>query len=233
MLLSQDITKFTLQDYPENTACIIWFSGCNLRCKYCHNPDIVNNCQNLLSEKSVIDFLEKRKELLDGVVFSGGECTMSVGLCEFAKRVKDLGYKIKIDTNGINYDVIHDLVESKIIDFVALDFKSLKDKFEFITQRCYFDKFERTLEYLIKKNNEKQINFEVRTTVHTDLLNEDDINEMINYLDKIGFTSNYFIQNFRNDNRSLLYELPKQKRILDMNKIIKSKNFSIAHRNFF
>lgn len=233
MLLIQDITKFTLQDYPENTACIIWFSGCNLRCKYCHNPDVVNNHHSFFTEDKVLDFLTKRKNLLDGVVLSGGECTLSNDLYEFVKKIKNLDYKIKIDTNGTNYNIIYKLVENKIIDFVAIDFKSLKEKFAFITEKSYFDEFEKTLKYLIKKNNENSINLEIRTTVHTDLLDENDINEIIKYLDKNKFCSNYFIQNFRNDNNNLLSNLPMQKYILDKNKIITPKHFSINYRNFF
>lgn len=233
MLLIQDITKFTLQDYPENTACIIWFSGCNLRCKYCHNPDIVNNHHKLFSEETVLDFLIQRKGLLDGVVFSGGECTMSDSILDFAKKVKELGYKIKIDTNGTNYNTIYNLVESEIIDFIALDFKSLENKFLFITQKDYFNKFNETLKYLVKKNNDNKIILEIRTTVHTGLLNEDDINEIIKYLDEIGYRSNYFIQNFRNDHGNLLSELPDQTCVLNKNKIISPKNFSIKYRNFF
>lgn len=234
MLLIQDITKFTFQDYPNYTACIIWFGNCNLKCKYCHNSDLVNiNSGKILSEDYVLKFLESRIGLLDGVVLSGGECTLSKDFINFVKKVKDLGYKTKIDTNGINYSIINYLVENNLIDFVALDFKSMPDKFEAITQKNLFKEFDKTLKYLIDKNNNNLIKLEIRTTVHTDLLQENDINNIIEYLDSLNFSSNYFIQNFRNENNKILSNISDQKYILDKNKIKKPKKFNIDFRNFF
>ena len=158
---------------------------------------------------------------------------MSKGFINFVLKIKKLGYKVKIDTNGINYSIIKDLIEDDLIDFVALDFKAMSNKFEFITQKDTFSDFDKTLKYLIHKNNDNLIKLEIRTTVHTSLLNENDINEIILYLDSLDFKSNYFIQNFRDDGNKILCDLPIQTNMLNTNKIITPKNFKIGFRNFF
>ena len=96
-----DITKFTHLDYPDHLACIIWFSGCNMRCDYCYNKDIVLAKNGSYNLHDVINFLKNRVGLLDGVVLSGGEATKH-DLVELCKEIKELGYKIKLDTNGTN-----------------------------------------------------------------------------------------------------------------------------------
>ena len=232
-MLVKDITKFTLQDYPNNTACIIWFTGCNLNCKYCHNADLVINKNNdFLTEEYVLKFLESRVGLLDGVVLSGGECTLSNNFVAFVKKIKGLGFKIKVDTNGINYNTIFNLIENNIIDYVALDFKSMEDKFELITEKSFFNEFKKTLLYLIDKSNKNIIDLEIRTTVHTDLLNENDINNIINFLDNLNYKSTYYIQNFINNDNKILGKLDEQKYIINKNNIIIPKNFNVEFRNF-
>ena len=233
MLPIKDITKFTFQDYPNNTACIIWFAGCNLNCKYCHNSDLViNKNNNFLTEEYVLKFLESRVGLLDGVVLSGGECTLSNDFINFVKKIKNLGFKIKVDTNGINYNTVFNLIEENIINYIALDFKSMEDKFELITEKSFFNEFKKTLLYLIDKNNKNIIDLEIRTTVHTDLLNENDINNIINFLDNLNYKSTYYIQNFINNDNKILGKLDEQKYIINKNNIIIPKNFDVEFRNF-
>lgn len=228
MLPITDITKFTFQDFPGYTSCIIWFAGCNFRCPYCHNPEFIVGTFNTIDENEVIKFLQSRVGLLDGVVFSGGECCLNDGLYDFAKKVKDMGFLIKIDTNGTNFKLVKKLVDDKLIDFIALDYKAPRDKFLSIAAINKFNDFENTLNFLIEKN----FNMEIRTTVHTDLLNEDDINNIILDLQHRGYNKTYHIQNFRNDNKTTLGHLPEQKRILDKTKINPS-NIQVFFRNFF
>ncbi|MBR2140863.1 MAG: anaerobic ribonucleoside-triphosphate reductase activating protein [Rickettsiales bacterium] len=235
MLKISDITKFTLQDYPENTACIIWFAGCNMRCKFCHNAEFLEQNNGFLTEDYVLSFLKKRVGLFDGVVLSGGECTISDGFYNFVKNIKELGFKIKIDTNGLNYDMVVKLVEEKLIDFVALDFKGPRDKFSNITQiqTNMYDVFFKTLQFLIENNNKNNVDLEIRTTVHTELLQEDDINKIINILDDLKYSKTYYIQNFRNDNKVILVDLGNQKFLIDKIKIKTPVNFKVDYRNFF
>lgn len=186
-----DLTKFTHLDYPDELACIVWFSGCNMRCQYCYNSDIVYSKSGNYSYEYVLDFLEERVGLLDGVVLSGGEAT-GKNIHEFCKKIKEMGFLIKLDTNGINYHCIKHLVENNFLDYIALDYKAPSYKFEEITNSNKYDEFNQTLDFLI----ESKFNFEVRTTLHSDLLNEEDVNCIINDLCSKGYTNSYFIQNF-------------------------------------
>jgi len=186
-----DITKFTHLDYPEHLACIVWFSGCNMRCDYCYNSDIVYAKSGNYSLSYVLDFLKSRVSLLDGVVLSGGEATTH-NLVAFCKEIKKLGFSIKLDTNGTNYSSIKELLNLGLIDYIALDYKAPKDKFTQITHSNKYDEFSKTLNLLIQSKTA----FEVRTTLHNDLLNVDDINAIIDDLTKRGYFKKYFIQKF-------------------------------------
>lgn len=220
-----DLTPFTLLDYPDNVSAIVWFTGCNFRCDYCYNPDIVFSKEDRITEEQVLDFLKKRVGLLDGVVFCGGEPTFYKNLENFVKKVKNLGFKIKLDTNGTNPDVVQILLEEKIIDYVALDYKAPEYKFKEITKTNTFDRFGKTLEILINSN----INFEVRTTVHSDLITEEDVNEIILDLYNRGFRKVYYIQNYIHTPN--IGNLGKPSKNFDITKI-KKDLINIKFRNF-
>jgi len=186
-----DLTKFTHLDYPNELACIVWFNGCNMRCQYCYNDDIVFNKRGNYSYAEVLEFLKTRIGLLDAVVLSGGEaCAKS--LVEFCRKIKNLGFLIKLDTNGTCFDNLVELVNENLLDYIALDYKAPQYKFFEVTQSNRFEEFEKTLCFLISK----EVYFEVRTTIHTDLLDEEDINFMINDLHSKGYKNNYFLQRF-------------------------------------
>lgn len=229
MLPITAITKFTLQDYPGHTACVIWCGGCNFRCPYCHNPEFISGKFKTIDEQTILDFLETRKGKLDGVVFSGGECTLSDNIFDFIERVKKMGFLVKIDTNGSNYAKVKKMVDKKLIDFIALDIKAPKHKFKLISKSDRYEDFSKTLDLLCKT----KIKSEVRTTIHTDLIQEEDVNEIIKDLESRGFKDIYYIQNFKNDNCATLDNLRRQRRILDRNKLIKPKGFQLKFRNFW
>lgn len=186
-----DITRFTTTDYPDHLSCVVWFTSCNMRCIYCYNKNIVDSTQGKYSLEDLYFFLKKRIGLLDSVVLSGGEAT-SHDLIEVCKEIKKLGFKIKLDTNGTNPKLVKTLLEQKLLDFVALDFKAPKYKFKEITKSNSYGKFLEVLKTLLDDG----INFEVRTTIHPDLLNYEDINEMIEVLVKMGYRNTYYLQNF-------------------------------------
>jgi pyruvate formate lyase activating enzyme len=191
-------TPFTLLDYPHKTACILWFSGCNMRCLYCYNPEIVFGKGTLTFEK-VLEFLKSRKQLLDAVVFSGGECLLHKKILLFIEEVKQMGFLIKIDTNGSQPKIVESLIKKDLINYVALDFKAMPAKFQKITQSNLFDSFDKSLLLLLQS----KIPFEVRTTVHSDLLKKNDIREMITYLENKGYEGNYYIQFFVNNTTTI------------------------------
>lgn len=188
-----DITPFSLLDFETKSSCILWFSGCSLRCSYCYNPEIVLG-KAQYNFDYVLDFLSKRKGLLDAVVFSGGECTNHKNIISYATQIKNLGFQIKIDTNGVNPEVIVNLSKNNLIDFVALDFKSPSHKYKSITQTNGYSQWLNTFNFLLYRN----IPFEVRTTYHQQMLSYSDIEEMNRFLHNSGYQGKHYIQNFVN-----------------------------------
>ena len=188
------LTPFTLLDYPHKSACILWFAGCNMRCLYCYNPEIVLGKGTISTEK-VLSFLQSRKNLLDAVVFSGGECLLHKNILSLIEEVKKMGFLVKIDTNGSKPNILQQLIKNKWIDYVALDFKAMPSGFEKITQSKLFLPFEQSLQLLI----ENEFPFEVRTTVHSDLISENEIRLMISYLETNNYNGNYYLQYFVNE----------------------------------
>jgi len=193
-----NITPFTLLDYPGKIACILWFAGCNMRCVYCYNPEIVRGKGKLFMDQA-LDFIESRKHLIDGVVLSGGECTLHRDIIPLTKMIKEKGLDVKIDTNGALPERIEELINNDLVDYVALDFKSLPKNFEAITGSHLFDAFERTLDILM----DSYIEYEVRTTIHSDLISLDDLKQMVKFLEKKGYKGKYYIQHFVNDNTTI------------------------------
>lgn len=186
-----DLTSFTHLDYPNHLSCIVWFSGCNMRCDYCYNKDIVFAKDGKYSYNDILDFLKTRVNLLEAVVLSGGEAS-SYELVPFCLKIKELGFKIKLDTNGTNFLHVKELIDLNLLDYVALDYKAPEAKFTQITHSNKFDEFSKTLNLLIDSN----VEFEARTTVHGDLLNSDDVNEIILDLKSRGYKNSYYIQEF-------------------------------------
>ncbi|WP_404317331.1 anaerobic ribonucleoside-triphosphate reductase activating protein [Malaciobacter canalis] len=217
-----DITRFTTLDYKDNLSCIVWFISCNMRCQYCYNSNIVLSKDGNYEIKDLFTFLEKRVGLLDAVVLSGGEATMH-NLEPICKKIKAMGFKIKLDTNGLNTKLIKTLIDENYIDYIALDFKATKEKFQDITKTNQYNKFLDTLEFLIEKN----FDFEVRTTLHEELLDENDINKIVDTLISKGYKNSLYIQNFLNVEN--FANLKESKKVL--NKDLLSKNLNIIWRN--
>jgi pyruvate formate lyase activating enzyme len=187
-----DITPFTLLDFPDTPAAIFWFAGCNLRCAYCYNPDIVLG-EAKITQGEAIDFLTKRRGLLEGVVLSGGECTLYAQLVPLCHAIKGLGYKIKLDTNAMRPDVIHALLAESLVDYVTLDYKAPASE---MVRICGGGSEERFWEsfYLLQRFD---IPFEVRTTFHPDLLHENTLIAMGYALKQEGYTYPFYVQLFR------------------------------------
>jgi len=209
-----DITPFTLLDFPDTPAAIFWFAGCNLRCVYCYNPDIVFGTARI-NEEEALTFLRRRQGLLEGVVLSGGECTTYPHLLTFCHCIKALGYKIKLDTNGMRPDVIAALIDNKLIDYVALDYKAPEAKMGEIcgggSEKRFWESF--------KVLRQTGIDFEVRTTFHPELLNENEIIDMAKLLKRRGYTSKYYLQIFQGGMKTV-GDLPSSNHSIDYKKLI-------------
>lgn len=169
-----------------------------MRCVYCYNPDIVLG-KGKLSYEHALKFIRSRKGLLDGVVMSGGECTMHRGIEPFLHEVKDLGLQVKVDTNGGRPAAIKKLIDQRLIDYIALDYKSTRAKFDGITKSNLYKPFLETLNFLLSS----KFAFEVRTTVHTQLLDESDLRTMASQLYRLGYRNKYYLQLFLNGSETL------------------------------
>ncbi len=198
-MLIAGIHTLTLLDYPGKIACIIFTAGCNFRCGFCHNPQFVlpeeiqkYQASGLIPEEKIFSFLESRRGLLDGVVISGGEPTIHPNLPKFLKRIKNLGFLVKLDTNGTNPDSLNNIINSKNVDYIAMDIKSSLKKYSQIVE-CEIDK-----EAIKKSRNlimSSGIDYEFRTTVLSEFHDESEIEEIAKFCkDAKKFT----IQNFRN-----------------------------------
>lgn len=187
-----DLTPFSTIDYAGKLSSIVWFAGCNLRCLYCYNPHIVFG-KGRFSTEEVLGFFKKRVGLIDAVVLSGGEPTMFHALEEFCHQIKDMGFLLKLDTNGANYGIVESLLQKELIDFVSLDLKATKDKYQSITGKDIFSDVLITLRAIIDSG----VDYEVRTTLHSDLLDAADIESMSKVIRGFGYKNSYFIQKYR------------------------------------
>lgn len=156
---------------------------------------------------------------------SGGECTAYHNIVSFSKKIKELGFKVKFDTNGTYPEVIEQLIQQNIPDYFALDYKAPKSKFFQITRNKQYEKFKKSLRLLLCSN----IPFEVRTTFHSSLLDNKDLVEIVSDLEQEGYKGRYYVQNYRHVNNTI-------GKINDQNNALKfdleTKNFKIELRNF-
>jgi pyruvate formate lyase activating enzyme len=224
-----DLTPFTMLDFPDRIACIIWFSGCNMRCQYCHNPEIVKGKSGKLKAEDVLSFLRDRRGLLEGVVLSGGEATLYEGIIAFARTVKKMGYAIKLDTNGTRPDIIRRMLDEDLLNYVALDYKAPAGKFKNVTGLEDKKAFDTSLNILCRQ---LFVPMEVRTTVHTSLLDEGDIMRIVLDLKEKGYRGKYYLQNFRSPITATLGKLCDQSRQLQFQIPVNEIGFSVGFRNF-
>ena len=191
-MLIGGVEKTSLIDYPEKLTAVVFTIGCNFRCGYCHNPELIKLKEDskILDEEDFFAYLEKRKGLLDAVTITGGEPTLQNDLADFIKRVKDMGFLIKLDTNGCSPEILEKLINEKLLDYIAMDIKNSIDNYNKVV-RNFTDK-EKILKSirLIMNSN---VDYEFRTTTLKSLISIEDfekIGEMINGAKK------YFIQKF-------------------------------------
>ncbi len=126
------LQKLTLIDYPSKLACTIFLSGCNFKCGFCHNPELVftNTQKGVYSENDILDFLDKRKKYLDGVCITGGEPLINPDLKDLLEKIKEKGYLIKVDTNGSNPELLKKIIEQKLADYIAMDIKTDAENYD-------------------------------------------------------------------------------------------------------
>lgn len=188
------MTNLTLLDYPEKVACTVFTVGCNFRCPFCHNNTLVcGNDGKQLSVVEVLRFLQKRRNVLEGMCLTGGEPLMQRGVEEFLQAVKALGYSVKLDTNGAFPERLKALVERGLVDYVAMDVKNSKDRYV-ATAGCKaedLDKIERSINYL----KSGAVDYEFRTTVTGNMHDEQSVKDTAQWL--VG-AKRYYLQMFVN-----------------------------------
>ncbi len=179
-MLISGIQKLTLLDFPGKTACTIFCYGCNFLCPFCHNALLVTEkAEEFLTEEEIFSFLKKRQGILDGVCVTGGEPTLQKDLKSFLKKIKDMGFEIKLDTNGYKPGLLREIISEGLCDYVAMDIKNTPDKYALTVGKTVDT--EKILES-ISILKEGKIPCEFRTTVVKEFHTEDDIKEIARLL---------------------------------------------------
>lgn len=195
------IQKLSLLDYPGKISCIIFTAGCNFCCPFCHNAGIVRKTLPLIPQTEVFAFLEKRKNMLEGVCVTGGEPLLQDDLGGFLKKIKDLGFAVKLDTNGSFPDKLAALIQNNLIDYIAMDIKNTPEKYA-MTTGCNADYAK--IEQSAKIITESGLDYELRTTLVKELHSPSDI-------EKIGKAfagaKHFYLQNFA-ESADILGKIP-------------------------
>lgn len=191
-MLFGGLEKFTLVDYPGKTACVLYTIGCNFRCPYCHNPELVDETvETRIAEREVFDFLDSRKKMLEGVVITGGEPTIhNKDLLEFMKKVKEKGFLVKLDSNGTNPDFLEKAISEKIVDYIAMDIKAPLRKYEQVAARPVdLAAIQKSVRLIMSS----PVDYEFRTTIVKGQLLPEDLEEIGK---EIRGAKKYFLQKF-------------------------------------
>jgi len=191
------LQKVTLIDYPGRIAATVFLCGCNFRCPWCYSSELVLpekiKKQPRISEKDFFNFLKERKELLEGVVICGGEPTVHKDLPVFLKKIKKLGYLVKIDTNGSNPGMLKKLIDEKLIDYVAMDIKAPKEKYnEAAGATVDIEKIQESIDALKKG----EVDYEFRSTILPKIHTGKDVANIAKWIQGAKI---YYLQQFRPD----------------------------------
>lgn len=189
-MLIGGLQKTSLLDYPDKISTVIFTCGCNFRCNYCHNPHLIENPEEIMSGQELIEMLEKRKNYIEAVVITGGEPTIQKDLKDFIKKLKVMGFLVKLDTNGANPEITEELINNKLIDYIAMDIKAPLGLYKEITNS---DIDEQKIKQSINLIMNSGIDYEFRTTVYPKLTTE----HFKQILDMIRGAKRFFIQQYK------------------------------------
>ena len=193
------INKSTLLDYPGRVAATVFTGGCNLRCLFCQNSSLVEGLIPEIREADVLSFLEKRNKVLSGVCISGGEPTLQPDLADFIREIRALGYKIKVDTNGTRPEILRMLAEKELVDYIALDIKTGREKYrELCNVDMEVEKIDESVELL---KSGAFPDYEFRTTVVAEYFDEKVAKDISDWA---AGGRRYFLQNFVDTNTSFV-----------------------------
>lgn len=222
--------KFSLVDYDGKISCTIFTKGCNFHCPFCHNSPLVEKekYNEIIDESKIFEYLTKRKNVVDAVCISGGEPTLQPDLIDFVKKVKSLGFLVKLDTNGYHPEILEKLLKQKLIDYVAMDIKNCKAKYSYTADsNIDITKIEKSVS-LLKNSN---IDYEFRTTIISEFHTKNDIIEISKWLDG---SKNYVLQKYKDDDDCIEHgfnEVDKQI-INEYIEILKTKIKKVSTRGY-
>ena len=190
------LQKCTLLDYPGKVACTVFLPGCNFRCPFCHNYELIANPEDLMEEEQLLSFLQKRVGLLQGVCVTGGEPTLQPQLPEFLRKLRAMGYSVKLDTNGYRPEVLRAVLEQGLVDYVAMDVKNGKDAY---AATCGLESMDLAkIEESILLLQTSGVDYELRTTLCRPLHDEKTVQNMAHWLQSFTKTKvkQLFLQPF-------------------------------------
>lgn len=193
MIPIKGFQKTSLIDYPGKMCSVVFVANCNFRCPYCHNPDLVLNHKNIpdMPAKKIFEHLKKKKKWIDGVCITGGEPCLHENLVDFIRKLKSMGFLVKLDTNGTNPEMLKHLLRNKLLDYVAMDVKGpLKKYSRIVNANVKIMNIRESASLLMKSG----VDYEFRTTVVPSLFNEDDLVSIGKWL---RGAKKYCIQQFR------------------------------------
>jgi pyruvate formate lyase activating enzyme len=199
MVIIKGLQKTCLVDFEPYMAATVFLGGCNFRCGFCHNPDLVISTKETddLNEQEFFDFLDERKKWLDGVCITGGEPCLYEDIPIFINKIKEKGLLVKLDTNGSNPQLIEKLLRLKLLDYIAMD---IKTKFENYDEVCNVKVDIEKIKQSIQIIKDSKIDYEFRTTVIPNFITKEDIIEIAK---QIKGAKKYTIQNFSNKNNMI------------------------------
>jgi pyruvate formate lyase activating enzyme len=228
------VQKTSLIDYPDKISTVLFTQGCNMDCPYCHNPSLIpnENDNEYMNLEYFWQYLEKRKDLIDGIAITGGEPLIQESIYDFIKMIKNYNLSMKLDTNGTNFNLLKKLIDEKLVDYVAMDIKGPIKEYEIFCgiklNKVLIDNIVKSREYIINS----KINYEFRTTVVPGLHTKDTIKTIARELKGVN---NYFIQNFRSEKvNDTSYKDKRSFSETELNeflKIFKNKNINAEIRN--
>ena len=227
------LQKMTLLDFPGKVACTVFLAGCNFRCPFCHNSQLLSgDAEVLMTDEELLAFLSKRMGILDGVCITGGEPTLQKELPQLLRSIKDLGYPVKLDTNGYRPQVLKALVEAGLVDYVAMDVKNGPAFYsETVGIPAELSRLEESLLFLL----EGKVDYELRTTLVHPLHSTDSIQNMARWLEKLGGETKFrrlFLQSFV-DRDTVLFgglEAPAEEKLEEYRKILGNSAESVQIR---
>lgn len=193
------LQKTTLLDFPGHVAATVFLGGCNFRCPFCHNSELLGgDAEALLSREELFTFLRKRKSILEGVCITGGEPTLAGDLEALIRDIRQMGYLVKLDTNGYRPDILKDLVQKKLLDYVAMDIKAGRGNYSRVAglPELQIKRIEESAEFL----KTGQLPYEFRTTVVKELHTREDFVDIGKWL---SGASSYYLQNYVDSNEVL------------------------------